>query len=83
MISAISDLSSNKLREVNMSAFQPSPEFLARQKRLEDAFNLRKPDRIPVAPVTLHYYPTRVKGISNKDAMYHWDRRLQIKRVNH
>lgn len=59
-----------------MQIFQPSPEYLARQKRLEYAFNLKKPDRIPVAPVTLHYYPTRVRGISNKDAMYHWDRRL-------
>jgi hypothetical protein len=57
---------------------QPSLEFLARQQRLENAFNLVRPDRIPVAPVTLHYYPTRVKGISNKDAMYHWDRRLQM-----
>jgi uroporphyrinogen-III decarboxylase len=60
-----------------MSTLQPSTEFLTRQKRLEDAFNLRKPDRVPVAPVTLHYYSTRAKGISNKDAMYQWERRLQ------
>jgi hypothetical protein len=61
-----------------MLTFQPSPEYLARQKRLEDAFNLIRPDRVPVAPVTLHYYPTKVKGISNRDAMYQWDRRLQM-----
>ena len=61
-----------------MMSFQPSPAFLARQKRLEDAFNLIQPDRVPVAPLTLHYYPTRVRGISNKDAMYQWDRRLQV-----
>ena len=60
-----------------MSIVQPKPEFIARQKRIEDAFNLRKPDRIPVAPVTLHYYPTRAEGISNKDAMYQWGKRLQ------
>ena len=60
-----------------MPSFQLSPEFLARQKRLEDTFNLRKPDHVPVAPVTLHYYPTLVKGISNKDAMYQWERRLE------
>jgi hypothetical protein len=60
-----------------VQAFTPSPEFLARKKRVEDAFSLRQPDRTPVAPVVLHYYPTRVAGISNKDAMYHYDRRLQ------
>jgi hypothetical protein len=60
-----------------MSTFRPSPEFLIRQKRLQDAFNLIKPDRVPIAPVTLHYYSTRAKGISNKDAMYQWERRLQ------
>ncbi|MCR4393765.1 MAG: hypothetical protein NUV31_05260 [Dehalococcoidales bacterium] len=61
-----------------MSDNLPSPTFLARQKRMEDAFNLIRPDRIPVAPVVIHYYPTRVKGISNKDVMYHWDKRLQM-----
>ncbi len=55
-----------------------SPAFLARQKRIEDAFNLVRPDRVPVAPVAIHYYPTRVKGVSNKDSMYFWDKRLQM-----
>ncbi|MBN1366557.1 MAG: hypothetical protein JW967_01340 [Dehalococcoidales bacterium] len=50
--------------------FKPSPEYLARQKRIEDAFNLRRPDRIPVVPTVLHYFPTNIKGISNKDAGY-------------
>jgi uroporphyrinogen-III decarboxylase len=50
--------------------FVPSPEFLARQKRLDDALNLRHPDRVPVAPLVVHYYPTRIKGISNRDAGY-------------
>ncbi len=59
-----------------MPTFQVSRQFLARQKRLDDAFNLENPDRVPVAPVSLHYYPTRVKGITNKDSMYHWDKRL-------
>ena len=57
--------------------FIPSPEFLARKQRIENAFSLRQPDRVPVAPVVLHYYPTRVAGISNKDAMYQYGRRLQ------
>jgi len=58
--------------------FKPSPEFLARQKRIEDAFNLRRPDRVPVAPVVTHYYPTRAQGISNKDAQYHVEKTLEV-----
>lgn len=56
------------------TVFTPSQEFLARQKRLDDAMNLRKPDRVPVAPLVVHYYPTRVRGISNKEAMYDPDK---------
>ncbi|NQT30750.1 MAG: hypothetical protein HQ588_00295 [Deltaproteobacteria bacterium] len=59
-------------------AFKPSPEFLARQKRIEDAMNLRKPDRVPVASAAIHYYPTRAKGISNKDAQYNTEKTLEV-----
>lgn len=55
------------------SAFKPSPEYIARAKRLDDAMHMRKPDRVPVAPLVVHFYPTRLKGISNRDAMYHQD----------
>jgi uroporphyrinogen-III decarboxylase len=51
-------------------AFKPSPEFLTRAKRMDDAMHLRKPDRVPVAPLVVTYYATKIKGISNKDAMY-------------
>jgi uroporphyrinogen-III decarboxylase len=51
------------------TTFQPSPEFIARAKRLDDAMHIRKPDRIPVAPIVVTFYPTKIKGISNKDAM--------------
>jgi uroporphyrinogen-III decarboxylase len=47
-----------------------SAEFEARKKRLEDAISLKKPDRVPVAPIAGIFYPTRIKGISNKDNMY-------------
>ena len=56
--------------KADVSHFVPSPEFMARQKRLDDAMNLRKPDRVPVAPLVVHFYPTKIKGISNKDAMF-------------
>ena len=68
---------SEEIPESQAQSFTPSPEFLARKKRMGDAFNLRQPDRVPVAPVVLHYYPTRAMGISNKDAMYQYDRCLQ------
>ncbi|MCX8021740.1 MAG: hypothetical protein N2745_03100 [Syntrophorhabdaceae bacterium] len=54
--------------------FSPSPEFLERKSRLEAAFTLSGPDRIPVAPIVMHYYPTRLKAISNREAMYEHER---------
>ena len=37
--------------KIDPSELVPSPEFLARKRRLDDALNLRKPDRVPVAPL--------------------------------
>ena len=38
------------------------------------AFNdiaaLRKPDRIPVVPLVVHYFPTKIRRVSNRDAGY-------------
>ncbi len=47
-----------------------SSDYLAREKRVNDAFALKKPDRVPVVPLIVHFYPNRVMGISNKEAMY-------------
>lgn len=58
--------------------FQPSPEFLARQKRIDDAINLRKPDRTPVAPLMFHYYPNKRKGVLNRDAHYDQRRMFEL-----
>jgi uroporphyrinogen-III decarboxylase len=58
-------------------AFQPSPEFLARQQRMEDAFDLRQPDRVPVAPVVIHYYAALAAGMSHRDAQYDPERNLR------
>jgi len=44
---------------------------------MDDAMHLRKPDRVPVAPLTVHFYPTRVRGISNRDAMYQPEKTFQ------
>ncbi len=41
-----------------------------RRKRFADAVALKKPDRVPVAPLVVHFFATRAKGISNRDAMY-------------
>jgi len=64
-------------RESQATAFHPSQEFLARAKRMDDAMHLRKPDRVPVAPLCIHFYATRIRGISNRDAMYHQERWFQ------
>lgn len=47
-----------------------------RLKRFEDAVALRKPDRVPVMPLVLNYFHTRVAGVSDRDAGY--DHRLRF-----
>ena len=68
----------DKARNEAPFEFKPSSEFLVRQKRLEDALNLRKPDRVPVVPLMVHFYPTRAKRISNRDAMFETEKTIEI-----
>ena len=44
--------------------------FAKREKRFNDVVALRRPDRVPVIPLITHYFPTKIKGISNKEAGY-------------
>ena len=67
----------DQLTPVDKPAFVPSPEYLARQKRFDDSLNLRKPDWAPFAPLVVHYYPTKIKGISNRDAHYDMGNTIQ------
>ncbi len=48
----------------------PTPQdlFAQREKRFNDIVALRKPDRVPVMPLYVHNFATRIKGISNRDA---------------
>jgi hypothetical protein len=59
--------------------FQPSPAFLARQKRLEDAKNLRRPDRVPIAPL-VNYYPNIIRAIPNRQMQYDLALRARLHR---
>ncbi|MCP4752088.1 MAG: hypothetical protein GY866_14425 [Proteobacteria bacterium] len=47
--------------------------YREREKRFNDAVSLKKPDRVPVVPLVAHYFPTKVKGVSNRDAMFEYD----------
>ncbi len=44
--------------------------YKQREQRFDDIVALKKPDRVPVVPVDIHYFATKVKGISNRDAGY-------------
>ena len=68
---------SESTQKAETPSFVPSPEFLARKKRLDDAMSLKKPDRVPIAPLVVHYYLTRVRGISNRDAMYNPEKTME------
>lgn len=48
----------------------PEQLYAEREKRFNDIVALRKPDRVPVIPLVVHYFPTKTKGISNRDAGY-------------
>ena len=76
-LQAVVSDSSEIVQNTRASSPPPSAEFLARQKRMDDAFNLRMTDRVPVAPVVIHYYATREAGISYRDAQYDPERNLQ------
>jgi hypothetical protein len=43
--------------------------FEARERRLQEATNLRRPDRVPIAPL-VHYYANVSHGVSNVDMHY-------------
>lgn len=60
----------DKQPPVDTNRFEPSAEFLERKKRLDDAMTLKKPDRVPVVPLVVHYYHTRSVGIANKVTGY-------------
>jgi hypothetical protein len=49
-------------------AATPQELYAQRERRFNDIVALRKPDRIPVMPLTVHNFATRIKGISNKQA---------------
>jgi hypothetical protein len=48
----------------------PGGEYLAREQRFNDIVALRRPDRVPVVPLVTQYFPTRIQGVSNRDAGY-------------
>ncbi len=53
-------------------------DYNAREKRMNDAIALRVPDRVPIAVSHVLYYFTKIKGMTNKDAMLDHEKRLQI-----
>ncbi len=60
------------MEELNQKAYKE------REKRLTDAIALKKPDRVPVAPLIAHYFPTRTAGVSDKDAMQLYEKRNKL-----
>ncbi len=52
-------------------------EYDTRLNRFESAVRLQTVDRVCVASLAIHYYFTRIAGISNRDAMVDYDRRFE------
>ena len=51
----------------------PEKLYQERKKRIEDAIQLRVPDRVPIVPF-FHFFPARYAGISFAEAMYDYDK---------
>ncbi len=52
-------------------------EYDTRLNRFESAVRLEKADRVCVASLAVHYYFTRIAGISNREAMVDYERRFE------
>lgn len=51
----------------------PGELYSLREQRFEDAVALRKPDRVPVV-LGAEFFMTRQQGLTNREAMYEYDR---------
>ncbi len=52
-------------------------QYHSRENRFQSAIKLQKADRVCVASLAVHYYFTRLAGISNKEAMTDHDKRFE------
>jgi hypothetical protein len=43
----------------------PQDSYAQREQRFNDIVALRKPDKIPVMPLMMHYFPNKIAGVSN------------------
>jgi len=57
----------------DVPVFEPSPEYLAREKRFNDAMSLKKPDRVPVVSLA-GFFMARYGGINHAEAMYDYEK---------
>ena len=51
--------------------------YVEREQRFKDIVALKKPDRVPVIPLVTHYFPIKIRGVSNRDAGYDLDLRYR------
>jgi uroporphyrinogen-III decarboxylase len=60
-------------RSGNSAEPDPTPEYLAREKRFNDAVALKQPDRVPIATMPISFM-TRYAGLSDAEAFYDYER---------
>ena len=62
------------MKQPETPVFEPSPEYLAREKRFSDAVALRKPDRVPLASMASFFMTRYGGGLTNAEAMYDYEK---------
>jgi uroporphyrinogen-III decarboxylase len=53
--------------------FHPSPKYVAREKRFNDAARLKTPDRVPIASLA-SLFMVRYAGLTNAEGLYEYDK---------
>ncbi len=52
-------------------------QYQERLERFEKTITFQSPDRVPVIPIDVHYFPTNLIGMSKKDATYKYEARFK------
>jgi uroporphyrinogen-III decarboxylase len=67
----------NRIPQEHMQDFTPSPEYLAREKRVRDALELRRPDRIPIL-MGLGYLTAEMGHVTRQELYENPDKAQEI-----
>jgi len=70
-------LAADNVQEVNKMGKTPQDVYQEREKRLNDAIQLKVPDRVPIAPL-FTFFAAKYAGITCQEAMYDYNKLAEV-----